>query len=736
MFRLARPKDKEARGLGGNGRVMGAWRFSTRPVLLTARTTRVTPRTEMAASTLVVVGDDHMRTALRATVQVARAPVGGLAFSLPGDDDVRSVHTPKLESWWLEGTGDARVLRVRFQDLVQGAIPVAVTLSRRLGGVREGLNVPRWSLQGAHRDRCQIVLYALRDTEPVPGALPGLQPVPLTHARIPKPPLAQSRPTHVFQRERPLTASLPLVLRTPALSAQAAVVSLVTPGEHEHEVEHLVLYEVERGSTDHLQIFVPDGGAAAMDVIRTRDLREQRARFATRSGSDGQEVQGTLHDVLLQSPQSGVIALTVTQRVRAGRPVRSIRPENIHPVRWFSLVRTYLDGQVTAQPAGGDPDPVAWEDLPFVPAGVSRQVIVRSDMGRDPFALSVRTTRHAFSAQADAVVLSADAHVVVGRDGHARVRCNYRVFNRARQFLRLRLPTGAVLFGASSAGAPVKPLAGAGGTLLLPVPKVPLGALGHPVTVLFRMRVGEHLRKQSSLKLLLPTMEGVGIDRTVVRLHVPQDYEYDFETTMTASEADDVAQDLVEASIRECRALLDIAETGTLPQRVAAGANGNWLLQQAKSLNRPKNARGRTLAADIAQLETELRRKQAQTAQDQQSVAQLSLNPSQEEFGGNAAQVIGMDQAEEDERAAAFAGRAGWYFNDSDGDDRDVAGRVENEFTKMKKRMRHELEQQLDSSTRLGKVASQPQGGKDAGGTAPVAVASGCPTSTSSSWIG
>jgi hypothetical protein len=668
LFRIERPQDPRACGLDNEGIVVRAWRFSQRPTRLTVRLRAAERRLTLNETTRVVFGDDTVRTWIGASIEVAGAPAGDFVFDLPGTDEVREVGGPYVAGWWLAGSGAGRRLHVRLDDVRLGRVDLALRLEQRLGGRLDAIAVPRLVLASAHQDQGRLWLYARPDVDPVVGGLPGLRATLAGDAERAAAPIANARISHSFVRERALPSSLPVVLRRPEPATEAVVVSLVVPGDREHRLEQLVLFEVLRGAIDHVQVFVPDGGASSTEDVRARDLREVRRQQVTRAGADGQEVRGTLYDVSFQSPRTGLVALTLSGEWLADRPVRAARPEGTGAVRWFTLVRTWLDGQVTTGLLAGRADEASWQDLPFVPAGLGPHAVVKAWVGRAPYALAVATTRHRLGAQAEAVVLAAEAHVVVGLDGEARTRVTYRVFNRSRQFLRVRLPAGGQLFGASSAGVAVKPLAGVDGTLLLPVPKVPLGGRGYPVTLLYRVPVGGSLVDGGRGTVPLPTLDDVEIERTVVRLHLPPELDVDVTTRMDRAAASAVDAELAEAATREARQLIEVAQTGTITQRHQALANGQVLLQEARQRHyQAARTKARALDDEIARLtrewgaRNEALQRDARAAQGAEQTVM-----AQEDFGGNAADIVAFARASEtlaDAEDGGETGQAFWNFN-------------------------------------------------------------------------
>ncbi len=146
-------------------------------------------------------------TSARASTRLSRVdervPVGDLVFDLPGTDEVRRVTSPGLATWWTEGEGEERTLRLRYTQLRTGTVAIGVELERRLGGRRDAVIVPRWQLRGAKRDRGVLVLFARPDLEPDPGRLPGLRSIPLTEAPSPVPPLEGALRVRAFRWEEP-----------------------------------------------------------------------------------------------------------------------------------------------------------------------------------------------------------------------------------------------------------------------------------------------------------------------------------------------------------------------------------------------------------------------------------------------------------------------------------------------------------------------------------------------------
>lgn len=702
LFRTARPTEADASGPDGQGRVAGAWRFAARPAALGARTERAVARLEWGTTVRATYGDDRVRTLLEGVVRVLRAPVGEVVLALPGVDEVRGVEAPGLQTWWLSGEGEARRLHVRFDDLVEGDRRLTARLERRLGGQRDALTVPRWRLEGAQAERGLVLLFTLPDVEPAPGALAGLKALPPARLTALTPNVPGARPTHAFEWDAPVEGGLPLVLRVPETEVEAVLVTQISPSDELQRLEHLVLFDVRRGATDRLSVFVPDGGLPDSDVVRARDQREVRSERVTRTDADGAQVTGNLYSVRLQSAKSGLVEVTVGQWWPPARALRLPRPEGVKATRWFGLVRTFLDGEVRVEPAAGSPDAARVEDLPFLPAGLPASAVLQAYTARAPYTLNLLARRHRIEAQASAIVLSARAEAVVGLDGEARVRMRYRLTNRSRQFLPVRLPAQAVLFGAVAAGRPIKPLAGPDGSVLLPIPKVPLGGTGYEVSFTYRAPAAPVLATGGRGELPLPVVEGVEVDRTAVTLHLPAGYGYRFDTPMdTATEAE-VLGDEVEVSLKEARDVLRVAQEGTLEQRAFACDNGAALVQRAEEmLAQYKQSGARSDRASSLETEVQKSRELAQQAQARCQMDagvfynEQALAANADRGGSTAQSLVDLDGLtgglEDAERAAAEApaAAANWRFNPQ-AVPLDKAGKKE--LLDLKERLQSELE--------------------------------------------
>jgi hypothetical protein len=138
-------------------------------------------------------------------------------------------------------------------------------------------------------------------------------------------------------------------------------------------------------------------------------------------------------------------------------------------------------------------------------------------------ALSVDVARYAQQAVLMAVVDEARYHVLLSNEGKVLVQARYAVRNNSRNFLKLTLPQGAMIWSATIAGKPVRPGEAPDRAVLLPLEKSRAGddAPVFPVEVIYLSRQPAWTDKGKAT-MVLPALD-IPISRSAVLLyHAPQ----------------------------------------------------------------------------------------------------------------------------------------------------------------------------------------------------------------------
>lgn len=141
--------------------------------------------------------------------------------------------------------------------------------------------------------------------------------------------------------------------------------------------------------------------------------------------------------------------------------------------------------------------------------------------GKSIRTLSVEVARYTPTSVLTANIEEADYSALIAADGKMLVQTRFAVRNNQRNFLKLNLPTTAVLWSASVAGRPIRPGRAPDGSLLLPLEKNRSGdeAPAFAVEVSYMDRTPAWIDK-GRLRLSLLTVD-LPISKSRLLLHHP-----------------------------------------------------------------------------------------------------------------------------------------------------------------------------------------------------------------------
>jgi hypothetical protein len=136
-------------------------------------------------------------------------------------------------------------------------------------------------------------------------------------------------------------------------------------------------------------------------------------------------------------------------------------------------------------------------------------------------ALTVNVARYTQQAVLMANIEEARYQVLMSKEGKTLVQARYAVRNNQRNFVKITLPTGGVVWSASVSGKPVRPGQSPDGSLLLPLEKARGGedAPAFVVEVAYMLR-GTAWQDKGKMRLALPALD-LPISRTGLLLYYP-----------------------------------------------------------------------------------------------------------------------------------------------------------------------------------------------------------------------
>jgi hypothetical protein len=151
----------------------------------------------------------------------------------------------------------------------------------------------------------------------------------------------------------------------------------------------------------------------------------------------------------------------------------------------------------------------------------------RFRLGGTPAArsLTVQVARYEQQAVLTANIEEARYRVLMAREGKTLVEARYAVRNNQRNFVKIALPAGAVVWSASLEGRPVHPGQAPDGSLLFPLSKSRAGEDAPPFAIeILYQASGTRWEDKARATLALPALD-LPISRTGVLLYHPPGYK-------------------------------------------------------------------------------------------------------------------------------------------------------------------------------------------------------------------
>jgi hypothetical protein len=254
---------------------------------------------------------------------------------------------------------------------------------------------------------------------------------------------------------------------TQPLRMRASLTELVGLGEDATQVSAEVQIEVVQGLAQSVHLQLPEqftvnqvAGATVADWDTTpRELTvtfiepvQQTARF-TVSGE-------------LRSPRAGKLDVPLIRLPAAERETGGVAVEVLGA------------GEIKDRQASGLDEAEAAELGQLISSRQSPSLIafrLQPADGKSPRSLSINVARYTPQAVLTANVEEAEYSALLTADGKMLVQARFAVRNNQRNFLKISLPSTAVLWSASVAGRPVRPGRAPDGSLLLPLEKTRSG---------------------------------------------------------------------------------------------------------------------------------------------------------------------------------------------------------------------------------------------------------------------
>ncbi len=297
------------------------------------------------------------------------------------------------------------------------------------------------------------------------------------------------------------------------LRLRGSLTQLTSLGEDSTSIYAEAFFEIVQGAAREVRIQLPEkvtinqvSGAMVADwemkngelAVTFLEPLEHSARFVINGEA--------------RLPRDGVIDIPIMRLLNTERDTGGIAVEILGA------------GEIKDQKAQGLEDADATDLGEMVASRQSPALVVfrarSGEAGKDR-ALSVNVARYDQQAVLMANVEEARYHVLMSSDGKELVEARYAVRNNQRNFVKITLPAGATVWGASLGGRPVRPGQSPDGSLLLPLEKS-RGGEDAPAFVVEIMYITKATswQEKGSEKLTLPALD-LPISRTGLLLYYP-----------------------------------------------------------------------------------------------------------------------------------------------------------------------------------------------------------------------
>ncbi|MCU0727337.1 MAG: hypothetical protein MUE73_16385, partial [Planctomycetes bacterium] len=479
-----------------------AYRYWSKDRVLTVRTTAPELRVECALFAVFEIAESMLVLRVDLDYRVEGGRVFVLTPAFPADYELigLTVEAPGVSRWEREAGG---AVRIEFPSGVPAGSPLHVTaVLRKLsaGPILEdatvAIPVPDPGPGVAVRGRLAVLAdegFEVREKE-----LAGLSAEPVDRLGLPAARLGYG------WRKGPATGSLLVMKKAPEVSVRH--IALVSPGERTARYAGFLHYTIRQAGERSFRFVVPGGFGDRLHVRAPGTVEPVR-----RTDAEGRDV----FEVTLPKPVRGdvffLLEMETEMEAVDGRRVFRV-PEVLVPdvadeTGWLA-VESGDNMEVSARAAGLREIGLEEMEPLFAMLGIApaRGLYAAFRYTAHPWSLTVSAFRHEEAKLLTAFVRSAKLLTVVAADGTTRTRAVYSLLNAGRQFLRVRLPAGATLWGALVGGAPVKP-ALAGGEALIPLSST--GGENVVEVVLLYEGAGPQLTAAGTLGLFAPEIAGV-----------------------------------------------------------------------------------------------------------------------------------------------------------------------------------------------------------------------------------
>jgi hypothetical protein len=433
-----------------------AYRYVTRPLRLQWLVTRREAETHVAAIHAIVVGPRKATVSSRFRIKLSGTALHRAAVAVPKDFVPLAVEGVHVADWFVaNATGDEKTIAIEFSSPQTGAFDLVLngTVAESPADLKRTLRVP--VLTNVRASHTELAVWTSDVYQATIDAADGWKAVPTEQVSPDLKSLVPTQPGFAFETDRvqPSTVALTLTRAVPRLSADSAAIITVTDRSIFYTLA--LQWTIAQAAADTFVVTTPDWLAGRLDFADPHAVNAANPRL--REVTSAKLADGRIRWTLsLQDPVRDRFFLTATAVLAPPADGKVASPSLVFEgkeaageqsllqlltfQRQFVVLVNQSSAQLTPLNAGALED-IRKEDIPIhVEANLLAQALEIGRVARSGAAAEWRMDRALLQKGPPASVNLADLTTVVDASGSWRTLANYRIKNRARQFLALVLP--------------------------------------------------------------------------------------------------------------------------------------------------------------------------------------------------------------------------------------------------------------------------------------------------------
>ncbi|MDG1855273.1 MAG: hypothetical protein P8I97_13995 [Verrucomicrobiales bacterium] len=416
-----------------------AYRYQGNGGTMTANVTPVSPEVRVTTSQTLSIGNERLVLAIDMEVNITRAGLFKLSFTIPQGLEIESASGPSLSHWTESTENEQRIITLNLSGRTLGAQSFSISIAGPAPGALDEWKVPRISLLEATRQNGQLLI--------VPEQGIRVQTLNRNHV--------QPKDARSLTGNRPGTLAFGLLQADWDLSISiesldpwvtSQVLHEVTLREGLTKTRLTIDYRVENAAVKSLRLRLP-----TLEPGQEKTVRATGSSVSDIVKVEGEESEG-LWEIqfkrrILGSAKVEINYQKTTERKDNLETVTTAKLENVGQSSYWVAVRVSGHFEISTDTTDRGWNQIDWSSIPKALLDPrDRSVAALTYRAVEPDKpLSVKVQRHAVAQALSLRVSSADFRTIFSTNGTSITESEMQVDVVAKSTMKVKLPQNAVL---------------------------------------------------------------------------------------------------------------------------------------------------------------------------------------------------------------------------------------------------------------------------------------------------